>query len=100
MWKRFRIVIILLTFIVVAAIAYVNTESKRALSRNDSILKSGKVIYVTNREITIGTENFMVDKNVNERYPVDFSNLKAGDLVDYKVLSGDITDYLVEINKK
>jgi hypothetical protein len=95
------LLLLLITAVLVGIVYWIIvTDPERSLNSSNYNVEYAQVKSVTEKTIKLDRSNYkMPCQAITDKYPLNFSQFNVGDIVKYEFVSGDVSDYLVKIEK-
>jgi len=85
---------------IIVCVNIVSMESETIVNSTNIRTVYDKVLETTIHSLVLndsGTISDFQGKSISEKYPLDFSNIKSGDIIKYQVIKGNFCDYIIKI---
>jgi hypothetical protein len=105
LWEGFSIkpfcIFVISVIICVGSFLYVGiTDAQWAIDNSPAITHYSQIKDITSKTISLGDTTYSVQANViRNKYPIDLSLYKIGDLVKFETIAGAYSDYLITVQK-
>lgn len=86
---------------IIGCVSIIATEEKRLCNSSNITVFYDKVIETAEHRLKLNDKNEFINdyqgKYISKKYPLDFSKIKAGDIIKYQCINGNFTNYIIKV---